>query len=201
MMGRNNAILKTRMNSFRLTIVAVFAASAVANADVQVPGAFDSGFENQAGLVFSPDGKTAYWAAWNGVWGSRATSPRTIYSSDVSAGAWSEPAALPFSGTFNDDDPYVSPDGRWLYFVSDRPRVDGDSKTDGDIWRYSLGDDGEYREKRKQRHDETVSQLVAHVQAYSDNTQVRQEKQEQKHNARAGGDVLGRQKHRDQKQD
>jgi hypothetical protein len=130
------------MNSLQLSIVAACAASAVAHADVQVPGAFNSGFENQAGLVFAPDGKTAYWAAWNGAWGSRATSPRTIYSSNVSAAGWSDPAAMPFSGTYNDDDPYVSPDGRWLYFVSERPRFEGDTKTDGDIWRYSLGNDG-----------------------------------------------------------
>ena len=103
---------------------------------------FDTGLDNHAGLVFSPDGMTAYWAAWNGTWGSEPTSPRTIYQSSLENGAWSRPAVATFSGTHNDDDPFVSPDGRWLYFVSERPAFAGDDSGDGDIWRYSLAGDG-----------------------------------------------------------
>lgn len=50
----------------------------------------------------------------------------------------------PFSGTFEDDDSFVSPDGRWLYFVSDRPDAvhdadaADDAQPDADIWRYRL---------------------------------------------------------------
>ena len=113
-----------------------------ASANALDPAVFDAGKENQAGLVFTPDGNRVYWAAWNGEWGSDASSPRTIYSSRLKGGTWTEPAIAPFSGTFNDDDPFVSPDGRWLYFISDRPDSDADTQRDGDIWRYSLsGDD------------------------------------------------------------
>jgi hypothetical protein len=58
--------------------------------------------------------------------------------SQLHNGAWSEPAAAPFSGEFSDDDPFVSPDGSWLYFVSERPANKDDDKVDADIWRYSL---------------------------------------------------------------
>lgn len=103
--------------------------------------AFDSGLENQAGLVFSPDGNTTYWTAWNGRWGSEPTSLRTIYTSTRGGKGWSEPTVVDFSGTFNDDDPFVSPDGKWLYFISDRPAEEGGETTAGDIWRYSLDRD------------------------------------------------------------
>lgn len=104
--------------------------------------ALDSGLENQAGLVFSADGKTAYWTAWNGNWGSDPTSPRTIYTSTRRGGCWSSPVVAAFSGVFNDDDPFVSPDGKWLYFVSDRPAVEGGETTRGDIWRFRISGSG-----------------------------------------------------------
>jgi hypothetical protein len=106
------------------------------------PGWFDSGRDNQAGLVFSPDGTSAYWVAWNGGWGREADSPRTIYTSTLVNDSWGQATVMPFSGEYNDDDPFVSPDGRWLYFVSERPADEADTAADGDIWRFSLtGDD------------------------------------------------------------
>ena len=126
----------------RSAILAVIVVPTFAHADSRDLDAFDTGLENQAGLVFSPDGNTAFWTAWDGVWGAKASSPRTIYTSSMDGGEWSEPAVVPFSGRHNDDDPFASPDGRWLYFVSDRPESQGAGSDDGDIWRYSLSGDG-----------------------------------------------------------
>jgi hypothetical protein len=123
----------------RALLVALFAQ---ATAHAQEPEIFSGVLENQAGLAFSPDGKAAYWSAWNGEWGGDATSRRTIYVSRQEDGAWSQPETMPFSGVFNDDDPYVSSDGLWLYFISDRPAFEGDEHRDGDIWRYSLAGSG-----------------------------------------------------------
>ena len=106
------------------------------------PSSFDAGSENHLGLTFSPDGMTAYWVEWNGQWGSRGTTPRTIYYSTQQDGGWSPPEPVPFSGKYNDDDPIVSPDGAWLYFISDRPSGDLDEKPDANIWRYNLIDEG-----------------------------------------------------------
>lgn len=50
---------------------------------------------------------------------------------------WSEPVVAPFSiKNYSDSDPWISPDGKWLYFVSDRPSPNRDaSRKDRDIWR------------------------------------------------------------------
>jgi DNA-binding beta-propeller fold protein YncE len=93
------------------------------------------------GLTFTPDGEQAFWVEWDGDWGSKGTQ-RVIYTAELRDGTWSTPVPAPFSGRYSDDDPYVSPDGRWLYFVSDRPADDADEKPDADIWRYSLVDEG-----------------------------------------------------------
>jgi Tol biopolymer transport system component len=103
---------------------------------------FDAGFENHLGLTFSPDGKTAFWVEWNGKWGSRGDTPRTIYLSSQKDGEWSPPVPAPFSGQYDYKDPFVSPDGAWLYFISDRPSGDTDETADNNIWRYSLLEEG-----------------------------------------------------------
>ena len=52
-------------------------------------------------------------------------------------GRWSAPAPINFSDPrFSDSDPWLTPDGRTLYFVSNRPPQGGDEpKADLDIWR------------------------------------------------------------------
>ena len=46
---------------------------------------------------------------------------------------WSTPVVAPFSGTFVDADPFLTRDGKRLYFASKRT-VDGRSKGDFDLW-------------------------------------------------------------------
>jgi Tol biopolymer transport system component len=53
----------------------------------------------------------------------------------------------PFSGKFRDADPFVTADGRQLYFISDRP-VGGNPKTDMDIWVMNRSRSGEWGEPR-----------------------------------------------------
>lgn len=51
--------------------------------------------------------------------------------------SWSPPIPISFSdGSYNDSDPWLTPDGQTLYFISDRP-ADGREvgRTDYDIWR------------------------------------------------------------------
>ena len=48
---------------------------------------------------------------------------------------WSAPIIAPFSGTYKDMEPFLSPDGLRLYFVSNRPLHDSILQTkDFDIW-------------------------------------------------------------------
>lgn len=65
-------------------------------------------------LIFSPDGKEAYWKpGWN---------PREpIYASRIEAGRWTEPKIAAFSApNQGDDSPFFSPDGKKLFFLSRR---------------------------------------------------------------------------------
>jgi len=48
---------------------------------------------------------------------------------------WSDISLLPFSGTYNDIEPFISPDGERLYFSSNRPlHQDSIQPKDYDIW-------------------------------------------------------------------
>jgi Tol biopolymer transport system component len=67
---------------------------------------------------FSPDGKTVYSSQGAVYW--------TIVSSTMTDGKWTKPKVAPFSGQWNDTDPFVSPDGKRLFFISNRP-MDGAS--------------------------------------------------------------------------
>jgi hypothetical protein len=51
--------------------------------------------------------------------------------------------AVPFTGDFNDYHPVFSPDGKWIYFNSDRPIPGEQQKTEKiDIWRVSYVESG-----------------------------------------------------------
>jgi hypothetical protein len=135
-LGRTNTRAKFLRDVPLVITLIVTALSQTAGA--QIPAAFDTGSDNQLGLTFTPDGATAFWVAWNGDWGSSTESQRVIYSSRLHHSVWSTPTPAEFSGNYSDDDPFVSPDGRWLYFVSERPSGGDDELTDANIWRYSL---------------------------------------------------------------
>lgn len=66
----------------------------------------------------TPDGSTIFF--------NRASADRAsltiMTASRDRAGGWTSPTVAPFSGTYRDVDPFVTPDGRRLFFSSDRPR-------------------------------------------------------------------------------
>ena len=68
--------------------------------------------------TLTPDGSEIYF--------NRASPDRTtlqiMRARRTADGGWTTPAVAPFSGTHRDVDPFVAPDGRRLYFSSDRPR-------------------------------------------------------------------------------
>lgn len=56
---------------------------------------------------------------------------------------WSAPERIAFSDErYSDSDPWLTPDGRTLYFVSDRPTPSRPDKKDLDIWRSRLSESG-----------------------------------------------------------
>lgn len=59
-----------------------------------------------------------------------------IYISSKRGGKWSAPAEISFSDSrYSDSDPWLTSDGKTLYFVSDRPTASRPDKKDLDIWR------------------------------------------------------------------
>ena len=130
-MYKNHRICTRGLGSGLLLLLAL-----PATAEITLPES--AGLENQMGLTFSPDGQTAYWVEWNGEWGSSNAGARIIYTAERRGDAWSEPEAMSFTGSYSDDDPFVSPDGQWLYFVSERPVDISDETPDANIWRHSL---------------------------------------------------------------
>jgi len=63
---------------------------------------------------FTPDGNTVYFSGVSSA----------IYFSKRLNGKWGEPKVAPFSGHWEDMDPFISPDGKRLFFSSRRP-LDG----------------------------------------------------------------------------
>lgn len=92
--------------------------------------------------AFSPDGRTLYF-----VKSTPSFTDWKIYVSRYAEGRWSAPEAAPFSGTYRDADPFVTADGKLLYFISDRP-VDGKPREDMDIWVMQRAKDGSWGEPR-----------------------------------------------------
>ena len=85
--------------------------------------------------AFSPDGSTMYLArAVRQDWPTVVE----IYTSTRSEAKWSAPQKYEITGDTlsNYADPFVSPDGQWLYFASDIPGGQGGI----DIWRINLKD-------------------------------------------------------------
>jgi len=99
-------------------------------AAVFAPGVISDGRE-QWRITFTPDGKTAYFAASDSFF--PFTRKATIYESHLEGGAWSAPVVASFSGRYSDIDPFLTPNGQRLYFSSIRP-VDGVLRGDIDLW-------------------------------------------------------------------
>lgn len=116
-----------------LSLSAIAGICAFAGAPVR-PELFESGRistgDMELNASFTPDGKTLYFT-------KRTPKPQrwVIVVSRLRRGQWTAPEVAPFSGWYNDFDPFVSPDGKRLYFSSNRP-LDGTGRprTDFDIW-------------------------------------------------------------------
>lgn len=84
---------------------------------------------NELNAALTPDGRTVYF--------TRTKEPKigVIYTSRLLAGKrWSAPERASFSGRFSDFDPFVTPDGSRLFFISNRPHGGTTAKADYDLW-------------------------------------------------------------------
>jgi Tol biopolymer transport system component len=88
--------------------------------------------------AFSPDGKTLYFLKC-----TADIKTCTICVSHFKNDRWTEPTVAPFSGQYWDVDPFVTKDGKTVYFSSNRPLKEGASaKADTDIWKVEVTSSG-----------------------------------------------------------
>lgn len=80
------------------------------------PGVVSTEATDDLHPTFSRDGRTVYFVR------RVSDGPFTIMASQrADDGSWSEPRTAPFSGRYSDQEPFLTADGRHLYFTSDRP--------------------------------------------------------------------------------
>lgn len=87
--------------------------------EIFAPGIVSTDMYNHCTIAVSRDGTEIYWAM------APLDAPRRIYCSRVLHGAWSRPEIVGFTRSDDGDCPVLSPDGRKLFFNSNRPLPHG----------------------------------------------------------------------------
>lgn len=91
--------------------------------------------------TFSPDGETVYFNQWIGL--NEDDPILRIVRSRYLNGEWSPPEAVSFSdGSHRDIDPFLTHDGKRLYFSSNRPVDEADQENDYNTWYVEQTDTG-----------------------------------------------------------
>lgn len=100
----------------------------------------------EATPAFSPDGRRAVFMRADPGFGRYR-----LLESECIAGRWTPPRELPIasSAAMHDADPFVTPDGRELWFVSTRHRYDEVGNDDFDIFVSTRGADGHWEEPQR----------------------------------------------------
>lgn len=111
------------MRSHRLAWALVLALTCTAAdaGDLLGPGVISTD-QQETTVALSPDGATLVFMR-----SDLAEKDDTILVSHRQGGRWSAPEVAAFSGQWHDSEPTFSPDGKRLYFVSNRPPHAGDA--------------------------------------------------------------------------
>lgn len=94
------------------------------------PGIVSTGMAERD-IAMTPDGNEIYFTILTGRYDTW-----TILVTRRAGSRWSKPEVVPFSGDprFRDGEPCVAPDGKKLYFVSNRPLAGGEKAGAEHIW-------------------------------------------------------------------
>jgi Tol biopolymer transport system component len=99
--------------------------------EIFAPGVISkAGFHLHSSLAFSPDGSEIYFTKFI----SEPEVQGTIYFMKQEGNRWTEPRKAFFSGIYNDDSALFTPDGKRLYFSSNRPFGNYPESTNMNIW-------------------------------------------------------------------
>jgi len=120
-------------------------ASSTPQPEIFQPGVISTG-DFDTHIEFTPDQKQIFFLRltpdYNLFW--------TMFESHLVHGKWSTPQIAPFSGQFSDADPFITPDNKHLYFISNRPLDPKQTKPkdDFDIWVVDRQSNGGWGEPR-----------------------------------------------------
>jgi hypothetical protein len=95
--------------------------------EIFAPGIVTTDFYNHCTVCISSDGSEIYWAM------SPTDAPRRIYSSKMVNSVWTRPEIIFFTQTEDGDCPVLSPDGKKMFFNSNRPITQGGTRRER-IW-------------------------------------------------------------------
>ena len=103
------------------TAFALGCAPPVGAADLLGPGVISTGLQETTAAL-SPDGQTLLFLR-----SDFAEKDDTILLAHRQGNSWSAPEVAPFSGQWHDSEPAFAPDGKRVYFVSNRPPHAGEA--------------------------------------------------------------------------
>src|SRR5262245_8744308 len=104
-------------------------ATPLPRATLFAPGTISTG-DYDSHVTFTPDGREMYFLKL-----APNFSRWSIFVSRYKDSDWSQPEVAPFSGQYQDADPYITADGKHFYFISDRPvEASGVRQSHHDIW-------------------------------------------------------------------
>ncbi len=99
-----------------------------ASASLFAEGIISTGL-SERDFALSPDGKEIFYTLQS----PQGIFQTILHMSKDAKGVWSKPAVASFAGSYSDLEPTFSPDGKKLFFVSNRP-LSGTTVKDFDIW-------------------------------------------------------------------
>ncbi|MEN8377108.1 MAG: hypothetical protein ABFS34_16915 [Gemmatimonadota bacterium] len=107
------------------------------------PGVISVAESNDEYLTYAPDGRLAVFTRREG----RQT---RLWQTSLVDGSWTPPRLVDFAGEFNDNRSAFTPDGRRLFFASNRPHAGAGSaaRSDLDIWTVERTSSGAWGEPR-----------------------------------------------------
>ena len=108
----NQIILMAALAGICFTASAQNIVDTASRPTVFAPGVVSTPFDEVA-ATFMPDGNTVYFA--------QGTIAMTVCFAKKAGDKWVKPNVAAFSGHWGDWDPFLSPDGKRIYFVSNRP--------------------------------------------------------------------------------
>jgi hypothetical protein len=105
--------------------------------EIFAPGIVSTEMGWEAAVSFSPDGRELYFSKRETLGGME----NRIFFMELKNGAWTRPAPAPFARDIIEYEAFVTPDGKKIFFNSDRPRP-AEAEAKGEIWYAERGPDG-----------------------------------------------------------